>query len=296
MGLKMCGLTRKAAVVGSLALVGQVGHFGAGGQAAAAVTLTGVANFQESNTTTSSTYTTTSTTPGTQSFPYILTREYFQTNGAYEILPFIKVKTSTYTLPAGNAISGAELGLYFTDSTYYGGSSTRSDYVDLWSVADEFVPASVNMTNYNGANAWTDGFRAGIDGWTRSGPAGRHLALLWHTAAAPVGTPSSQINNNVMEYKVLKGPGLDDYLTTQIQAGKDSYFALSNSNDSGNGLRFVASSDVSWGSFLDNRPYLFLDDAAVPEPTAGAIFLVAGGIAAGRRKRRGDSNANVHHR
>lgn len=287
MGPKMQGLTRKAAVVGSLALVGQVGQLSPGGRAAATiVTLNGVANMQESNTLTNSTYTTTNTTGGTQSFPYILSREYFTNSGSYEILPFLKVKTSSVSLPAGHAVSGAELGLFFTDSTYYGGSPTRSDYVDLWSVADSFTPASVSMSKYDGTNAWSDGFDAGVNGFTRTGPAGRHLAQLWNATAAPGGTPANQINNNVMEYKLFKGADLDSYLTTQILAGKDSYFELTNSNDSGFGLRFVASSDLSWGGFLDNRPYLTINTAPVPEPASlfGATLVLGGGLLARRRR------------
>jgi hypothetical protein len=293
MGPKMCGLTRKAAVVGSLALVGQVGHFGAGGQAAAAtVTLDGVNNIQATNGLTNSTYFTTVPPGGDggfgvgKSFPYMLSKSYFTTDGAYDIVPYIKVKTSTLTLPAGNAVSGAELGLYFTDSTYYGGSPTRSDYVDLWSVQDEFTPASVNMTTYDGTNSWTDGFAAGINGWTRTGPLGRHLAQLWHNPAAPIGTPTSQINDNTQEYKVFKGPDFDAYLTAQILAGKDSYFALTNSSGDGFGLRFVAPSDVSWGGFLDNRPYVTVIDAPVPEPAGAATVVLAGAAALARRRRR----------
>src|SRR5688572_29648932 len=118
MSMSQGSLGRKAAVVGSLALVGGVGYL-APSQADAAVTLTGIANIQESNGLTNSTYTTTNTTPGTQSFPYMLSRSYYSTSGLYDIVPFIKVKTSAVTLPPGNQVSGAELGMYFTDSTYY---------------------------------------------------------------------------------------------------------------------------------------------------------------------------------
>jgi hypothetical protein len=278
-------LGRRAAVVGSLALVGGIGQL-TPNRADAGVTLTGVANIQGSNGLTNSTYNTTNTTPGTQSFPYWLSRGYFATSGVYEIVPFIKIKTSSVSLPAGHQVSGAELGLYFTDSTYYGGSPTRSDYVDLWSVADEFTPASVNMTTYDGTNNWTDGFTAGIDNYARTGPAGRHLAQLWNTGAAPGGTATNQINNNVQEYKLFKGPTLDEYLTAQILAGKDSYLALTNSNGDGYGLRFVASSDVSWGGFLDNRPYLTINDAPIPEPATGLVMLGFGATALLRRRRR----------
>jgi hypothetical protein len=292
MGPKMRGMTRKATVVGSLALVGGVGQL-APNHAEAATTLDGVANIQATNGLTASTYFTTNTNPLAdvgfgvgKSFPYILSKSYYTTNGAYDIVPYIKVKTSAVTLPLGNVVSGAELGLYFTDSTYYGGSATRSDYVDLWSVQDEFTPASVNMTTYDGTNNWTEGFAAGIDGYARTGPVGRHLGLLWNTGAAPLGTPSNQINNDVQEYKLFKGPGLDAYLTTQILAGKDSYFALTNSNGSGFGVRFVAPSHVSWGGFLDNRPYLTVNDAPIPEPGACLAVVVLGGAALARRKRR----------
>jgi PEP-CTERM motif len=277
-------LRRKAAVVGSLALVGGIGQL-APERAEAATTLTGVANIQGSNALTNSTYNTTNTTPGTQSFPYWISREHSSNSGSYEILPFIRVTTSGVTLPPGEFVSGAELGLYFTDSTYYGGSPTRSNYVDLWSVPDAFTAASVNMTTYNGTNNWTNGFQAGIHGFNRTGPAGSHLAQLWNSGAAPAGTPANQINNNVQEYKLFKGDDLDAYLTQQILAGQDSFFALTNSGDNGEALRWVASSDVSWGGFLDNRPYLTIN-TAIPEPATGVALLTLGGAALGRRRRR----------
>jgi hypothetical protein len=294
MGPKMRGLTRKTAVVGSLALAGQIGHLSPSTCAyGASFTLDGSANIQESLTLTNSTYHTTAVGgadigygPG-KSFPYIISKSYFSTDGAYDITPFIKIKTSALTLPAGHAVSGAELGMYFTDSTYYGGSATRSNYVDLWSVGNAFTPASVNMTTYDGSNAWTDGFSAGLDGYARTGPAGRHLAQLWNTGTAPGGTPSSQINNDLQEYKLFKGPDLDAYLTAQIQAGQDSYFGLTNSDGDGFGLRFVATSDVSWGGFLDNRPYLTVNTAEVPEPASAVVAALGlGATVMARRQRR----------
>ena len=298
MGVGAIGMTKRAAaVVGSLALAGQVGHLAPGGQAQAAVfNLSGVANFQESNGLTNSTYTTTNTAAGTQSFPHIISREHSSNSGSYEILPFIRINTSDVTLPAGHSVVGAEIGLKFTDSTYYGGSPTRSNYVDLWSLPDQFVPTSVNMTTYDGANAWTNGFQAGINGNARTGPAGSHVAQLWNLAAAPAGTPTNQINDNVQEYKLFKGADLDAYLTQQILAGQDSFFALTNSGDNGEALRFVASSDVSWGGHFDDRPYLTIR-TEVPEPASGIALLGLSALATchrGKRQRRqGAGNAAV---
>ena len=284
MGASMIVRTKKVAVVGSLALVGGIGQLMPGQAGAATINLTGVADFQESNGLTNSTYTTTNTTPGAQSFPHLISREHSSNSGAYEILPFIRINTSGVTLPAGEVVVGAEIGLKFTDSTYYGGSPTRSNYVDLWSLPDPFVPASVNMTTYDGTNTWTNGFQAGINGNLRTGPAGSHMAQLWNLAAAPPGTPNNQINDNVQEYKLFKGQDLDAYLTQQILAGEDAFFALTNSGDNGEALRFVASSDVSWGGHFDDRPYLTIR-TEVPEPASGMALLGLSGLAMCHRRR-----------
>jgi hypothetical protein len=277
------GFTSKMAVVGSLALVGQVGQLAPEGQAQGA-TLTGVSSFLEVNTFTNSTYTATNPSPGSSSFPYILSREYFTNSGAYEILPFIRVKTSTFAMPAGHQVSGAQLGLFWTDSSY--NSAAHSDFVDLWSVANAFT-SSATMTTYDGANAWTDGFDAGVNGFTRTGPAGRHLAFLWDTdATVPAGTPSNHVINQLQEYKVFEGADFDAYLTQQIELGQDAFFELTNSNDSGFYQRFVATSDVNLGGVFANQPYLVINTAEVPEPTAGAILLVIGALTARRCRRR----------
>jgi hypothetical protein len=280
--------------VGSLALVGGIGQLAPDRAHAATITLQGVANIQATNGLTNSTYFTTITDgsdggfgPG-KSFPSLISREHSSNSGAYEILPFIRVKTSGVTLGPGEFVSGASLGLFFTDSTYYGGAPDRSNYVDLWSVSNAFTPAAVNMTTYDGTNAWTDGFQAGINGYLRTGPQSQ-LAFLWHTGDAPAGTPGSEINDNVQEYKLFKGDNLDAYLTQQILNGQDAFFALTNNGDNGNALRWVAPSEVSWGGIFDNRPFLTIN-TDVPEPASGFVLL-AGGVAAmcSRRRRRADA-------
>jgi hypothetical protein len=293
-------LGRQAVVVGSLALVGGIGQLAPDRASAATITLDGVANIQATNGLTNSTYFTTNTTPGAdvgfgpgKSFPHMISREHSSNSGAYEILPFIRVKTSGVSLGAGEFVSGAELGLGYTDSAYYNAGTTdpnRSNYVDLWSVSNAFTPASVNMTTYDGANNWADGFQAGINGYTRVGPTPQaHLAFLWHDDDAPAGTPSNQINDNVQGYKLFKGGNLDAYLTQQILAGQDSYFALTNNGDNGDGLRWVAPSDVSWGGNFDNRPYLTIR-TEVPEPASGLAVLALGGAALTRRHRRRENS------
>jgi hypothetical protein len=88
--------TTAAAVVGGLALNHRVG--------ATPLTLGGVNAFTESSTLTNSTYYTTDPTPGSTSFPHILSREY-DNSGAFEIVPFIRIDLSS--IPAGSQITGA---------------------------------------------------------------------------------------------------------------------------------------------------------------------------------------------
>jgi hypothetical protein len=248
--------TAAAAVIGGLTLNRQVG--------AVPFNLTGINHFSESNTFTASTYTSTDPTPGSPSFPHIITRE-FTNSGAYEIVPFIRVSLSS--VPAGQQITGAQLGLFFTDSTYFGGAALRQEYIDLWSVKDAFDPATVNMTTYdsNATHLWSDGFRAGVNHVTRTGPAGSFLSTVWPTQSAPAGTPSAMLNNGADEYKIWSSDQLDDYLTAQHLQGKDAYFELTNSNASGNAYRFVATGDANamFGTHYDaaHQPYLSFEAA-----------------------------------
>jgi hypothetical protein len=228
------------------------------------MTLTGINHFSESNSLTASTYTTTNPTAGSVSFPHIISRE-FTNAGAYEIVPHIKI--SLASVPAGQQITGAQLGLFFTDSTYYGGSAGRQEYIDLWAVKDEFTPSSVNMTTYNGTNLWSDGFRAGINHFLRIGPDGAFLSTVWPTNFAPTGTPSSKLNNEADEFKIWSSDQLDSYLTAQHLQGKDAYLQLTNSNASGNSYRFVATGDDngSFGVHYDaaHQPFLSFDAATL---------------------------------
>ncbi|WP_428939255.1 hypothetical protein [Fontivita pretiosa] len=227
------------------------------------------------------------TQPGTTpSFPYLVFREY--TGSAYDIRVFMKVSLSS--IPAGSIVTGSQLGIFFTDSTY-GTYTVHSDYVDLWSTADEFTQ-NLSFATYDGTNPWTDGFQAGIDGAARTGPAGRHLDNLWFQGAEPPGTPSNKIINQVQEYKVFSSAALDAYLQQQINAGKDAYFALSIGNQAAQYLRFVSTSDDNtyWGNaagpIFFNQPYL--DVQYVPEPAGAVTVLTAAGGALLARRRRAE--------
>ena len=242
-----------AMVVGGLGTPTPVG--------ATPLTLTGINSFSESNALTNSTYTNTNLTPGSISFPHVISRE-FTNSGAYEIVPFIRIDLSS--VPVGSQVTGAQVGLFYTDSTYYGGAALRQEYIDLWAVNNEFDPATVNMTTYDGTNPWTDGFRAGVHHSLRTGPAGSFMGTIFPTTAAPAGAPSEKLNNNVQEYKIFSSDDLDSYLTMQANLGKDAYFELTNSNGSGNAYRFVATGDDNGNFFgahyaADHQPFLSLD-------------------------------------
>lgn len=217
-------------------------------------------------------------------YPYLELQEYWIGSG-FDQRVFIRVDLSS--IPAGNVVTDAKLGLFYFDD-YSSGSP--SDYVDLWSVADPFTGAATFNT-YDGTNPWTDGAQAGVDGYNRTGPAGRHLATIYHTAGAPAGTPSNQILNGVQEYKIFTSAELADYLTQQIAAGQDAYFQLSIGNGDAKWQRFIATSDdgTYWvgatggNSAFANQPYLEVT-FDVPEPASLALLGLGGALAAMRRR------------
>ena len=290
MGKKMMnGLTPKMAVVGSLALAAH---------APAAVNLSGLGAFHETAASSGGTVPITDWAAGPAagdpsiSYPYLEVGEYFTAGGVYDSRVFVKVNLSSVVLPANNEVTGAKLGLFWYDSTYGGYHPAHgADNVDLWSTADEFTGA-VNFATYDGANAWMDGPQAGIDGYARTGPAGRHLASLYKGGTEPVGTPSSKVIDLVQEYKIFEGGNLDDYLTAQLVAGKDAYFALSIDNDGGFYQRFISTSDngTYWVGAtglaqFGNQPYLELDFAEIPEPASGLAILALSSLGLRRRRR-----------
>jgi hypothetical protein len=225
------------------------------------------------------------TLPGTTpSLPYLVFRE--ASGSAYDVRVFMRVDLSS--VPAGSLITAGQLGIHFTDSNY--GGSAHSDYVDLWSVADEF-DGNLSFATYNGTTPWTDGAQAGVSGSDRTGPAGRHLDNLWFQGTEPAGTPSSKIINQVQEYKIFSSAELTSYLQQQLDAGRDAYFTLSTGNQNAEWLRFVSTSDdnTHWGNtagpIFFNQPYL--DVEFIPEPS-GVLALsgAAGALLLGRRRRR----------
>jgi hypothetical protein len=224
------------------------------------------------------------TLPGTTpSFPYLAFREF--SGSAYDQRVFMRISLSA--VPAGSLITDARLGIHFTDSNY--GGSVHSDYVDLWSVADQFN-GNLSFATYNGSNPWTDGPQAGVSGSDRTGPAGRHLDNLWFQGAEPAGTPSNKIINQVQEYKVFSSAQLNAYLQQQLDLGQDAFFTLSTGNAAAQYLRFVSTSDnnTHWGNtagpIFFNQPYLNVD--FIPEPASAMTAVAAGGILLLRRRRK----------
>ena len=278
MGNSINALTPKMAIVGALTLASG---------ASAATTLTGLNYFYETGATSGGNVAITDWAGGPNSsvsYPYLEVGEYYTASGAYDSRIFLKISLGSVSVPGGQKVSGAKLGLGWYDSTYGGYQPAHSDNVDLWSTADEFT-GSLTAATYNGTNSWTDGPQAGINGYLRTGPVGRHLASLYKQGTEPAGTPSNKIINGIQEFKILEGPDLDNYLNAQILAGKDAYLALSIDNDSGYYQRFIATSDngTYWATatglpVFGNQPYLFIDTAPVPEPVGVGSILVLGGL------------------
>ncbi|HWP40972.1 MAG TPA: hypothetical protein VNL70_08600, partial [Tepidisphaeraceae bacterium] len=160
-------------------------------------------------------------------------------NGAFDQRVFLRINLSQ--VPAGSIVTEARFNLFWLD-TYESGA--HSDYVDLWSVADR-VESGANYNTSNGTTPWTDGFIAGVNGYARTGPAGRHLGFLWHSAAAPAGTPSKHIIDLNQEYKefVSDAGALEAYLTQQLASTQEANFQLSIGNGNAGWQRFIAASD-----------------------------------------------------
>jgi autotransporter-associated beta strand protein len=271
-----------AAVIGGLALTHRVG--------AVPAVITGNGNIFELSATSSSTYHTTQ--PGTApSYPYIQFREYFAPGGGFDERIWMKVNLSS--IPAGSAVTNSKLNLAWFSSSY-GTYAPHSDNVDLWSVADEFT-SGANFLTYDGTNPWTDGPQSGIDGYARTGPAGRHLGSLFKLGGEPAGAPSEIVMNSsysgtpppnynaglgaTLEYKSIydhdRGntakfamDSLDEYLTKQKLAGKDAYFALTIDNGDAKWMQFIATSDdgTFWPTdtgnpYFANQPKLELEYA-----------------------------------
>ncbi len=183
-----------------------------------------------------------------------ITTRYNSVGSQYELTGFIKL-----SLPELQQVLLTDAVLYL--KTVNRAHANPAHSMVLGFTTDEFDPATLTLTTYDGTNPWTLGNNAGVNPGTANPPFPNVLVSITEVTATDT-------------WYAFQSTELTQYLQQQFDSGKDAYLYITQGKG-GTANEFVNFYGPGETTVANSTPYLQLTYQAIPEPNT---LLLIGSI------------------